>query len=309
MMASIIPWARFRKTYGATISTRELVRRRLGELAGLVVGCDALVAWCAGLIDRGYRGEMECIVAKIFGSEAQKHAAVEYFMKTHGGRSFLQGHLFGDNIHEYLAPCIYEGEGEMLAMGFFKSLVKQHGKTYFEPIGKALAAAGIKQPNPLNPAHMWALKDVALPYAKWMLARRLMPVAAAQLPAMPKELAEHAEFACDRLQRMALEISSTMSKFQLKLADRQCRMSELSQRCQDLITILATSLYGARQEDVIVREAADLLCQDLRRKHLGRRPSNQYYRQVTDLGAGIADGEFQSIAGLVPDEILMQYEA
>ena len=137
------------------------MQRRLGELAGLVVGCDALVAWCAGLIDRGYRGEMECIVAKIFGSEAQKHAAIELFMKTHGGRSFLHGHMFGDNVHEYLAPCIYEGEGEMLAMGFFKSLVKEHGKTYFEPIGKALAAAGIKKPNPLNPAHMWALKDVA----------------------------------------------------------------------------------------------------------------------------------------------------
>ena len=42
--------------------------------------------------DRGYRGEMECIVAKIFGSEAQKEAAVELFMKTHGGRSFLHGH-------------------------------------------------------------------------------------------------------------------------------------------------------------------------------------------------------------------------
>ncbi len=152
MMASIIPWARFRRTYGAEIGSRELVQRRLGELAGLIVACDALVAWCAGLIDRGYRGEMECIVAKIFGSEAQKHAAIEYFMKTHGGRSFLHGHSFGDNIHEYLAPCIYEGEGEMLGMGFFKSLVKHHGKTYFEPIGKTLAAAGIREPNPLNPA-------------------------------------------------------------------------------------------------------------------------------------------------------------
>src|SRR6476620_6995062 len=45
MMASIIPWARFRRTYGAAISTRELVQRRLGELAGLIVACDALVAW------------------------------------------------------------------------------------------------------------------------------------------------------------------------------------------------------------------------------------------------------------------------
>ncbi len=308
MMASIIPWAKFRTTYGAPIATRELVERRLGELAGLVVACDALVAWCAGLIDRGYRGEMECVVAKIFGSEAQKHAAVEYFMKTHGGRSFLHGHMFGDNIHEYLAPCIYEGEGEMLAMGFFKSLVKNHGVTFFEPIGKALAAAGIKQPNPFNPAHMMALKSVAWPYLKWLTARRLLPVASAELPNMPKDLAEHAEFACDRLQRMALEISTTMSNFQLKLADRQCRMAELSQRCQDYITILATSLYGARHEDTMVRDAADVMCRNLRHKLLGRRPSNHYFRKATGLGAGIADGGFKSIAGLAPDEILMRYE-
>ena len=72
-------------------------------------------------------------------------------MKTHGGRSFLHGHLFGDNVHEYLAPCIYEGEGEMLGMAFFKSLVKEHGKQFFEPIGKALQAAQISNFNPMNP--------------------------------------------------------------------------------------------------------------------------------------------------------------
>ncbi|HEY3392304.1 MAG TPA: acyl-CoA dehydrogenase family protein [Lacipirellulaceae bacterium] len=308
MLASLIPWANFRRTYGAPIATRELVRRRMGELAGLIVAGDALVAWCAGLIDRGYRGEMECVVAKIFGSESQKHAAVEYFMKTHGGRSFLVGHNFGDNIHEYLAPCIYEGEGEMLALGFFKSLVKHHGKTYFEPIGKALAAAGIRKPNPLNPAHMWALKNVALPYLRWSVARRLMPVAAVQLPEMPKALREHAEFAGDRLQRMALEISGTMSRFQLKLADRQCRMAELSQRCQDLITMLTTSLYGARHEDPLTRDAAEMFCESVRQKLLGRRPSNHYYRRTTELGAAIAEGKFRSIAGIEAEEILMPYE-
>ena len=148
MMASMIPWAKFRVTYSAPIAQRELVQRRLGQLAGLVTACDALVAWCGGLIDRGYRGEMECIIAKIFGSEAQKHAAIELFMKTHGGRSFLHGHLLGDNVHEYLAPCIYEGEGEMLGMAFFKSLVKDHGKTYFEPVGKALARSGHQETQP-----------------------------------------------------------------------------------------------------------------------------------------------------------------
>ncbi|HJZ56259.1 MAG TPA: acyl-CoA dehydrogenase family protein, partial [Gemmataceae bacterium] len=198
MMADIIPWAKFRKTYGQPIANRELVRRRLGHLAGLIVGCDALVEWCSGLLDEGYRGEMECIVAKIFGSEAQKEAAIELHMKTHGGRSFLHGHLFGDHVHEFLAPCIYEGEGEMLGMAFFKSLIKEHGKTYFEPIGRALQASGIRQPNLLNLVHAWKLRKALVPYAGWVLGESLRLPKARELPAdLPPELASHVVFASD----------------------------------------------------------------------------------------------------------------
>jgi hypothetical protein len=46
----------------------------------------------------------------------------------------------------------------------------------------------------------------------------------------------------------------------------------------------------------------------LRQKLLGRRPSNYYFRQVTGLGAAIAEGQFRSIAGVEADEILMSYE-
>ena len=307
MMASMIPWARFRVTYGEAIATRELVRRRLGRLAGLIVACDALVDWCSWLIDEGYRGEMECIIAKIFGSEAQKEAAVELFMKTHGGRSFLHGHMFGDNVHEYLAPCIYEGEGEMLGMAFFKSLVKRHGTTFFEPIGKALQKAGIRQPNPFNPAHAWALKDVLVPYASWYASQRFRFIKTPPFPTMPADLRAHAEFAAEQLQRSPLEISGTMRKHQLKLADRQCRMAELSSRIQSLIVILCTSLYGAKSQDEVVRAAANVACQDLRRAYLGRRPADRELRQATKLGEIVVDGGFKSIAGLKPDEILMQY--
>src|SRR5204862_4397241 len=89
MLASILPWARFRRTYGAAIETRELVRRRAGRLAGLIVGCDAMTAWCAWLLDDVYRGEMDCLVAKIFCSESQKEDAVEVLMKTSFGLAFL----------------------------------------------------------------------------------------------------------------------------------------------------------------------------------------------------------------------------
>src|SRR5262249_56005742 len=77
LLANMLPWAEFRRTYGQAINTRELVKRRIARLAGLIAGADALVAWGSWLIDEGYRGELECIVAKIFGSEAQKEAAIE----------------------------------------------------------------------------------------------------------------------------------------------------------------------------------------------------------------------------------------
>jgi len=308
MMASMIPWANFRRTYGQPIAKRELVRRRLARLAGLIVGCDALVAWCATLLDRGYRGEMECIIAKIFGSEAQKEAAIELFMKTHGGRAFLHGHLFGDHVHEYLAPCIYEGEGEMLGMALFKSLVKQHGVTYFEPIGKALAEAGLSGLSPLQPLKLWKVRRALVPYARWWLGETLRPKRRSEMGPLPPALREHAQFAMGGLQSLPRQISAVMRKHQLRLADRQCRMSELSARVQKLVVMLVTSLYAARQNDELVRAAADILCQDLARELTGQRPSDRYFRALNDLGAQIAGGKFTPIAGLAPDTILMPYE-
>src|SRR5262245_421094 len=309
LMASMLPWANFRRTYGEAIARRELVRRRLARLAGLIVACDALVAWCSTLLDQGYRGEMECIIAKIFGSEAQKEAAIELFMKTHGGRSFLHGHLFGDNVHEYLAPCIYEGEGEMLGMALFKSLVKQHGTQYFEPVGKLLAANKMKTFSPLNPVHVWKLRRALVTYSLWWTGEFFARKWRTELGPMSDPLREHAIFAIRGLHAMPRQISAAMRKHQLKLADRQCRMSELSARVQKLVVMLCTSLYAAKQNDELLRAAADVLCQDLTRELTGERPTDRYYRAVTTLGEQIADGKFASIAGLKPDEILMRYDA
>ncbi len=308
MMASMVPWARFRNTYGQPIASRELVQRRLGGLAGMIVGCDALVDWCGHLLDSGYRGEMECVIAKIFGSEAQKTAAIEMFMKTHGGRSFLHGHMFGDNVHEFLAPCIYEGEGEMLGMAFFKSLVKQHGVDYFQPIGEAIRDAGIKRPNLLNPAHAWKLRKPMWKYAKWYLGQRFTFKPQPEMPSqLPRALAEHAAWAAGWLQRSPREISGAMRKHQLKLADRQCRISEISQRVQDAVVMLCTSLYAGRRDDELQHMAADVLCQDLRRRLTGERPTDRYFRLVTALGEAIAAGHSKLISDAPVDEILMRY--
>ena len=308
MLKNMLPWAKFRKTYGAAIDTRELVRCRLGKVAGLIIACDALTDWCSWLLDEGFRGEMECIVAKIFGSEAQKEAAIEYFMKTHGGRSFLEGHLFGDNVHDFLAPCIYEGEGEMLGMAFFKSLVKVHGTKFFEPIGKALAAANIRKPNPFNPRHAMALAGPSIPYMKWKASQMLGGARRAQIQIADSKLAEHAQWAADKLQKSRLDVDSMMFKYKLTLADRQCAMAEQSQRIQNMIVMFVTAMYAARQDDEMTRSAADVLCQDLKQRITGQRPSGKFFRSATKLGEAIADGGFAAIAGVGELDIMQSYE-
>jgi len=210
-------------------------------------------------------------------------------------------------VHEYLAPCIYEGEGEMLGMAFFKSLVKHHGTRYFEPVGKALHAAGIRRMQPWNPWHLWALRGALVPYSRWLIGRWAVGTPRPTLPDMPSRLREHAEFACYHLQKSALETSATLRKHQLKLADRQCRMSELSGRIQTLLVILCTSLYAYRQPEEIWRDAADVYCTSARNKWLGRRPSDRDFRAATRLGESIAEGGVASIAGGTPDDILMKY--
>ena len=60
----------------------------------------------------------------------------------------------------------------MLGMAFFKSLVKEHGKQFFEPIGKALQRHGIKNFNPLNPLHAWKLRSELAAYASWTLGQQ-----------------------------------------------------------------------------------------------------------------------------------------
>jgi alkylation response protein AidB-like acyl-CoA dehydrogenase len=307
LLANLLPWAHFRKTYGQAIETRELVKRRMARLAALIVGADALTAWGSGLIDKGYRGELECVIAKIFGSEALKEAAIELFMKTHGGRAFLKGHLFGDNVYDFLAPCIYEGEGEVLGLAFFKSLVKQHGQRFFEPLGLALQSNAIRAFNPKNPVHLWKLRKEIGAYTRWSVRERIHRRSKQTIAGMDPRLAAHVSFAQDIFQRLPLELSGAMTKHQLKLADRQCRMAELSKRAQDAVTIMVTALWAHAQSNELVRSAADVLCQDLRRQLTGERPSDSYFRTVGQLADRIVAGGWEELAQAPLAEILMRY--
>src|SRR5262249_26195446 len=119
---------------------------------------------------------------------------------------------------------------------------------------------------------------------------------------------DHVQYSLDAFGKFPDEISGIMVKHQLKLADRQCRMAELSQRIQDTITILVTALWGQRQGSESTIASADILCQDLRRKLTGDRPSDRYFRDVGKLADLILSGGFEPIAGVPQAEIMRKYQ-
>ena len=166
----------------------------------------------------------------------------------------------------------------------------------------------MKSLNPANPVHLWRLRKELGAYAKWSLGaevlgprqtrnagRRFSPIRSC--PFRPRPVPPPS----DRLERHS-------AKHQLKLADRQCRMAEVSQRVQDTVVILVAALWAGRQQSEAVIAAADVLCQDFRRKLTGGRPTDAYFRDVGKLADMVLAGGYEALAGVPADEILMRYD-
>ena len=293
---SLIPFVQGRETFGASIGTRELVQRRLGRLAARLVACDAMTAWTASLLDAGYRGELECVTAKVFASEALKEATVDVLLKTHGGRALLEGNLFADAVHDLLAPTVYEGENEILTLGFFASLGRAHGATYLAPITQAARAAGYGSPDFGSLEQLWAARRPLASYVAWIAAHkahRLRPGADAEVPA---DAAKLSELAGRVLRGAALEISSMLRRHGPALAARQAAAHEVGARAQRAVVLLVTSQYAAQQEDPLVRDAAICMAMELGHELLGVRPSSRYQRLLTAVGTAVAENRFAPVA-------------
>ena len=83
---------------------------------------------------------------------------------------------------------------------------------------------------------------------------------------------------------MVREISGSMRKHQLQLADRQCRMSELSLRVQNLVTMLVTAIYAGRQQDELLQAAGDVACHGFATQADARTPQRCVFPHRDEAG-------------------------
>ena len=303
-LASVCPWAEYRETFGAAIKTRETVKNGIARLAALIVGADALRDRCAQLLDNGGRGELECIIAKVFTSKALKEGAFDIAMNIHGGRSFLDGHLLGRNFGDHLAPCIYEGQNDMLLMKFFAVLAKEHGMEQLLPLGNGLK--DLKKGKLLSGAKQ--VLSAGLRLAGWKVKNALRRVKGENVRSLNSRLEAHYDFAQFECASLAAEISACMSKHGAKLADRQSRIVHLSQKVLDVMLILFTVMHAHAASDEGTAAAADILCQDLTRKLTGAEPSDEYFADCVKLADMVLAGKFKQLDGTERAEVLRPYK-
>ncbi|QQR56165.1 MAG: acyl-CoA/acyl-ACP dehydrogenase [Candidatus Melainabacteria bacterium] len=304
LLKSMLPWAQYRETYGQQIGQRQLVLDRIGELAGFIVGGDAITNWTSSLLDEGYRGELECIIAKIYGARMLLEATTHHAFKTHGGRSFLAGHLIGDNIHDFMAPSIYEGQDDMLDMAFLKGLIKGHGNKYMAPLAK------IKGFKPYNPVHLWKGKWSLLGisfFTLWAENKRFADVD--RVAGVNPDLQRHVIFAKKTLRKQMLKIHYAMLKHQIKLGDYQPRMIELSKDVRKAVEMLVTCLHASEAgKDEVTVLAADVLCRRLTNEITGKRRSDDDIKANVKLGKLVTAGKFTQIDATYDSAILKPYK-
>jgi long-subunit acyl-CoA synthetase (AMP-forming)/alkylation response protein AidB-like acyl-CoA dehydrogenase len=269
MLGTLIPWTLHRRTYGAALAERELVRRRLARLASLIVGCDALVQWAAGLLDGGFRAELECATAKVFGSEALKEAAIELMMKTHGGRAFLKGHWWGDNLYDYLTPCVYEGEGEILSLALFRGFAKPP-RTPELQVGSAPNEARAAMNNREHAVDQNTAQD---------------------------------DWIADEFKLTSAEVVDFVQRHGGAAIERQAESVELSQRIQKLAVAGVVRRFHAASTVEIERLAAEVLLDALDREVRPRRRSTAESMRADRLGQWLVEGGFRHwLAERLPPE-------
>lgn len=298
-------WGKFRKTYGRAIEQRDLVKERIARLAQLIVACDALREWSASKLEAGFRGELECTIAKVFGSWALAESAVHEGLTTHGGRSLVEGHLIGDNLFDFLAPLIYEGENHMLLMKFFLELAEEHGEKFMLPLGQ-----GINELKSFKPSGFWKLVRHGVPYAFWNLRSLLRLVAPSETGSgLHPRLARHVKFAFRRAAWQTVKLNFYMLKHQTKLGDRQPRVVELAKDALNLSLILVTALHADKLGDEGSIRAADALCQELTREIKGGRKSDSYFRDCNKLADLIIAGQFMQLSDTIATPVVWAYNA
>lgn len=333
ILASGVPWVKFRKTFGEKLEKREYIRYLLALQAAYIAGADALIDWSASLIDGGFQGDVSSMIAKTKATDWLVRCSTELGKFTHGGRFVLVGHTIGDLVVDDLVARVYEGPNPMLGKACIKSLAKAFGEELLVPIIKALARSGVElrqlrfhngKAIRQTLSYLWKNRSALLSDRKFLLEqsraisrymRKLRWSGKIDIAAsgVDSRFSGHLRFAEKAWNRWRRDFFAQVMLRQERLADEDLIMLEqLYEPLTDIVSMLcavAASRPAIASGDRGTVAALNMLCLELRCKIGGeKRFSTVYKKAVHETAELVLSGQFHQLDGVSPGTLLQPYD-
>lgn len=333
ILASGIPWVKFRETFGVKLEKREYIRYLLALQAAYIAGSDALIDWSSSLIDAGYQGDVSSMITKTKATDWLRQCSTELGMFTHGGRFVLVGHTIGDNLADDLVSSVYEGPNPMLGKAAMKALIKAFVEEHLLPVFSELAKLGIKMSdlrfNSLSDikgtfGYLWkhraalsANRKVLLaegkPLISFLWKTRRAPGMRVDDKGLDSRFADHLKAADKAWRKWRKNFVARAMILQERLADEDLIMlNELYEPLTDIVAMLcaiAASRHAITSGDAGTAAALNMLCLELRCKLVGEtRYSRRYKKAVHETAELILAGDFRQIERVPQPAILQPYD-
>ena len=296
ILKSLVPWIKERQAFGRNLEKWQLTQRRIGRIASNVAISSALAEMGAEVLESGRRGEFEGLVAKVVSSEAFKESE-DLAVRLFGARSFLpEEHLIGRMLTESHAACIYEGENEMLLMNLAKKMMEaEHGKM-FEPLNEVLGELKVKKVDFTDFKHLKTALPVLVdsilkPYLAWA-ATHAVAAGRPRFLSLSEPFAAYATWAERSLRGMAGTFDRAMQKHQLELLNKEELVIDLGRKVAYGFSMLVTALWGHRQTDPALRNAAALGCEELKVKLSGKKDYEKLSALSAEVTRAVSEGRF-----------------
>lgn len=268
----IRPWALEREQWGKPIGQHEAIAVKIGEIAATTFAMDAMVWLSSAFVDRKTLDiRLEAAMAKLFCSEACWHI-VDETVQIRGGRGYETARSLrarGERpepseriLRDSRINLIIEGTSQIMRLFIAREALDAHLRVL-----TSLMKPGLGPVKRIE-TYLRAVMNYALWYPKqWCSYISWQHYRVRMVPA----LSSHVKFVERMSHRLARTLFHSALRYQMRLVDRQQRLSRLVDVGSELFAMAASC---AKAQAMIERNAsdhsplllADLFCRMARRR-------------------------------------------
>lgn len=334
VLAASPEWIQKRETFGKPLADRQGIQYRVALTAALMTGAEQLSLFTADSIDEGRAGDLMAMIAKTWSTDALREVMTKHGIEIHGGRFFVKDRKLGTRVLDALVSTVYEGPNPMLAQAAVNALVKAMRTNGLDDLADGLKKGGVKMldlmPNFKKNIALELVRIAGLVWKNkgglWSNRKQIVDGASLYLPFLWNAFATRkggkiegttAHLPDERFVGHLEVVTKywfpwrwnfidlALLKYGERLADEQMITEfEVYKPLETMVTMLVAiqaAADAAENGDTATVEVLNLLCEELKVRLSGSKPTSKSYRKAIESAfSPIMDGQLSAIEN-IPD--------